>query len=51
MTQGTKWKELGVTKSKVLQRNQHIKRGSELIWDFVCKIVDDAVKKGYLEDI
>lgn len=50
-TQGMKWKELGVTKTKVLQRNQHIKAGSEVIWNFICKIVDDAVAKGYLLDI
>lgn len=50
ITQGLKWRELGVTKSKVLSRNKHIKAGSEVIWDFVCEIVDDAVAKGYLED-
>ena len=51
MTQGLKWRELGVTKTKVLQRNQHIRAGSEVIWNFVCEIVDDAVTKGYLQDI
>lgn len=51
MTQGLKWQELGVTKTKVLQRNQHIRLGSEVIWNFICEIVDDAVAKGYLQDI
>jgi len=50
ITQGLKWRELGVTKSKVLNRNSHIKAGSEEIWNFVCEIVDDAVAKGYLRD-
>jgi len=50
MTQGLKWQELGVTKTKVINRNQHIKAGSEVIWNFVCEIVDDAVAKGYLQD-
>ena len=50
ITQGFKWQELGVTKTKVLNRNQHIKAGSEVIWNYVCEIVDDAVAKGYLQD-
>ncbi len=50
ITQGLMWQKMGVTKSKVLERNKHIKAGSEVIWNYVCEIVDDAVAKGYLKD-
>lgn len=50
VTQGLKWREFGITKSQVLNRNQNIKEGSEEIWNYVCEIVEDAVAKGYLKD-
>jgi putative hydrolase of HD superfamily len=50
ITKGVKWKELGVTKEKVLSRNKHIQNSSTEIWNFVCWIMDDAVKKGYLPE-
>ena len=48
MTQGEKWRELGATKDKVLKRCQHIKKGSEKLYNFICTLIDDAVQKGYL---
>jgi putative hydrolase of HD superfamily len=48
MTQGEKWRELGVTKDKVLKRCQHVKIGSEKLYNFICSLIDDAVQKGYL---
>lgn len=48
MTQGQKWREFGVTKDKVLLRCEYIKNGSDELYNFICSIIDDAVKKGYL---
>ena len=48
MTNGQKWLELGVTKDKVLKRCNWIKQGSDELYIFICDIIDDAVKKGYL---
>ena len=51
MTQGLRWREMGVTKTKVLTRNQTIRDGSEEIWSYVCEIVNESVEKGYLADV
>jgi len=48
MTKGQKWRELGVTKDKVLARCNCIKQGSDELYKFICGIIDDAVQKGYL---
>lgn len=48
ITKGQKWRELGVTKDKVLAKCSHMKNGSEEIYNFICNIIDDAVQKGYL---
>jgi putative hydrolase of HD superfamily len=48
LTEGLKWRELGVTKEKVLKRCENIKMGSVKLYNFMCSIIDDAVSKGYL---
>ena len=48
MTKGAKWRELGATKEKVLKRCENIRNGSDVLYDFICKIIEDAVEKGYL---
>ena len=48
MTEGQKWRELGATKGKVLKRCENIKMGSEKLYNFICSLIDDAVRKGWL---
>jgi len=48
MTKGIKWRELGVTKDKVLVRCTQIKKGSTELYHFISGVIDDAVQKGYL---
>ena len=48
MTKGAKWRELGVTRAKVMKRCENIKNASEALYGFICGIIDDAVAKGYL---
>lgn len=47
-TGGQKWRELGVTKDKVLRKVEFMKACSIDIYEYVCKIIEDAVNKGYL---
>lgn len=47
-TKGLQWQRLNVTSDKVLTKNKHIQKGSEVIWEYVQNIVKDAVEKGYL---
>ena len=47
-SQGRTWQEHGVQSEKVMERNRHIKDGSDTLWSFARKLIEDAVAKGYL---
>jgi putative hydrolase of HD superfamily len=32
----------------VIEKNKHIEEGSKEIWEFVLKILENAVEKGFL---
>jgi putative hydrolases of HD superfamily len=48
-TEGSSWKENGVTSDKVLSRNKHVAEGSTTLWDYAEKMIRRAVERGYLE--
>ncbi len=45
---GTAWMKHGIHKSQVLARNEFSKDGSEVIWEYILDIINDAVNKGYI---
>jgi len=45
---GKAWKEFSITSKQVLDKNQHIKNGSTILWDFAQEIVQGAIEKGNL---
>ena len=47
---GEDWKRHGIKKSQVLKRQERTKPGSEEIWDFSVKLVQENVEKGNLVD-
>ena len=47
---GEDWKKRGIRKSQVLKRQERTKPGSEEIWDFSVKLVQENVEKGNLID-
>ena len=47
---GEDWKKRGIKKSQVLKRQERTKPGSEEIWDFSVKLVQENVDKGNLID-
>ncbi len=49
-TQGRSWQEHGVTRAKVLERNNHVGEGSESLWNYIETVIADAVGKGYLAE-
>jgi len=50
-TEGLKWRELGVKKDMVLERNANkIEPSSAEIWRYVLDMIEDAVAKGYLPE-
>ena len=48
LTQGETWKKHGVTYEKVLARNQRSAEGSQTLWSYALKLLDDAVANGCL---
>jgi putative hydrolase of HD superfamily len=49
-SEGSSWKQFGITKDQVLKRNKGIKDASETLWSYVTEIIDDAVRQGYLKE-
>jgi putative hydrolase of HD superfamily len=47
--EGYTWKKHNITYDMAMEKNKKIKGGSERIWEFVVKLLDDAVKRGYIE--
>lgn len=45
---GKAWKEFSITANQVIDKNEHIKNGSTVLWDFAQTIIRDAVEKGIL---
>jgi putative hydrolase of HD superfamily len=48
-TQGEIWKKNRIARHQVVKRNQPIEEGSPLLWEYVVRLIDDAVKKGMLK--
>jgi putative hydrolase of HD superfamily len=49
-SQGQAWRENGVTSDRVVARNRPIEEGSAALWKFARGLIEDAVKKGYLQE-
>jgi putative hydrolase of HD superfamily len=48
LLEGYTWKKFKITYDMVIEKNKHIKEGSEELWEFVLKLLEKAVEKGYL---
>jgi len=48
MTEGYTWKKHNITYDMIIKNNKHIENGSKEIWQFVLKLLDKSVEKGYL---
>lgn len=49
-SQGKSWQEHEVQRSQALKRNNHIEDSSAVLWAQALRILDEAVKKGYLAE-
>lgn len=50
LNEGYTWKKHGITKAMILKKNAHVAEGSAEIWDFLVRIIDESVAKGYLAE-
>jgi putative hydrolase of HD superfamily len=48
LTEGAAWNRHGITQDRVLARNRHIAEGSEVLWKFAEKMIQDAVDAHHL---
>jgi len=48
LTDGEKWREHGITRAKVVARNQHAREGAKAVWAHALAMLDDAVARGIL---
>jgi putative hydrolase of HD superfamily len=48
LTEGHAWQKHGITHDRVLARNAHVADGSQTIWEYAVKMIDDAVAAGHL---
>ncbi|MDR0300707.1 MAG: HD domain-containing protein [Treponema sp.] len=46
--EGYTWKKHNITYEMVIEKNKHIQEASDVIWEFVLKLLGKAVEKGYL---
>ena len=47
-TEGLTWRQNKIKSSQVLDRMRPIKDGAPLLWEFVIRLIEDSVTKGYL---
>jgi len=49
VTAGRSWQEHRIQKGQVVGRMRPVEEGSETLWTYVLRLMDDAVEKGYLK--
>jgi putative hydrolase of HD superfamily len=48
-TQGGTWREHGIKRQQVIQRNSPMNDGAPELWEYAEKLIDEAVEKGMLK--
>ena len=48
-TDGHTWKKPGVTKDKVLKRNELLEKNAPELWEYVKQALEDSMKRGFLK--
>jgi putative hydrolase of HD superfamily len=49
-TYGRSWKEHGITKGQVFERNTHIHEGSFILRKYIHDLIENAISNGYLSE-
>lgn len=48
---GISWKEHGVNKKQILDRNEKTPEGSKVLWDYIKQLIDENVKIGNIKEV
>jgi putative hydrolase of HD superfamily len=49
-TQGRAWRAHGITAAQVVATNRHMAEGAPRLWEYVTRLIDDAVQRGFLPE-
>ena len=49
-TRGHTWQKHGIRKKQVIARMKPVDDGSHFLWDYVSRLIDDAVARGFLAE-
>lgn len=47
-TNGSTWREYGITRDRVIGFNEHMSKGSTFLWEYAKGLIDLAARNGYL---
>ena len=50
MTEGHTWKKFGIRYNQVIQKNKQVSEGSQFLWEYFTKLLEDCLIKGYISD-
>ena len=48
-TDGKAWEEHGITEEQVRKQNDHVKKGSKQIWEYLQQVFDKNIEKGKIQ--
>lgn len=48
VTRGKSWREHNIHHRQVSDRMQPVAAGARVLWDYVCRVIKDAVERGFL---
>ncbi len=49
-THGYAWKQHGIARGQVLEKNNIIADGSRILWDYAQALIEDSVQRGFLKE-
>jgi putative hydrolase of HD superfamily len=49
-TDGEMWREHGIKSGQVVRRNSAVNEGSPVLWEYTSQLINDAVKRGMLQE-
>ncbi|MBW2636733.1 MAG: HD domain-containing protein [Deltaproteobacteria bacterium] len=49
-TGGEMWREHGIKSDQVVRRNSAVNKGAPVLWEYTSQLIDDAVRRGILEE-
>ncbi len=49
LTEGHTWNKFGIKSENVFEKNKHVQEGSYMLWQYINKLLEECIQKGYLK--